>query len=182
MNKLIMPCIFVFVIGLALGFLFATTIKEAPLDYPVDLAVMSHTHPQLNVTAEELPSLTLRVIRDPKSAGDFAVHLMTENFVFAPEHVSTEHVPGEGHAHIFVDDVKLGRLYGEWYHLPTLTPGEHEIMVSLSTNDHREYALAGVPVMASEVVNVPEDRTMQMDSMPCHQMPDGSWMGDCDES
>ena len=28
-----------------------------------------------------------------------------------------------GHGHLYVDDVKISRLYGEWAHLGDLTPG-----------------------------------------------------------
>lgn len=43
---------------------------------------------------------------------------------------------GEGHAHIYIDDVKIGRVYGEWYHLATanlnLSPGSHVVRVDLN--------------------------------------------------
>jgi hypothetical protein len=60
---------------------------------------------------------------------------------------------GEGHAHVFVDDVKISRAFGPYYHLPRLEPGNHNITVTLNTNEHEEYAVDGRSVMDSEVVS-----------------------------
>ncbi len=100
-----------------------------------------------------LPSLTLSVIKDAKAG--YNVHVTTANFRFAPEHASSAHVMGEGHAHIYVDGVKINRLYGEWYHIPELHPGEHVVSVALSTNDHRFYTRGGEHIAAEQKVNVP---------------------------
>ena len=43
------------------------------------------------------PAVTLVVHKDPKAGWNLQVRV--ENFRFAPEHASTAHVAGEGHAH-----------------------------------------------------------------------------------
>ena len=75
------------------------------------------------------PSVKVTVHKDPKAGWNLQVQ--TENFRFAPERASTAHVPGEGHAHLFIDGKKVTRLYGEWYHIPALAPGTHKITVWL---------------------------------------------------
>ena len=100
-----------------------------------------------------IPTISLQVMQDPKSG--YNIHVVTTNFVFAPEHASMEHAEGEGHAHIFVDDVKINRLYGEWYHIPYLESGSRTIVVSLNTNDHREYGHDGSGIRASQTILVP---------------------------
>lgn len=66
-----------------------------------------------------------------------------------------EHYPGEGHAHLYVDGQKIARLYGKWYHIEELSPGQHEITVTLNANDHREYAVNGENISTSTIVVVP---------------------------
>ena len=50
----------------------------------------------------------------PDSVSGFNVQIVPMAFTFAPEKVNTTHVPGEGHAHLYVDGVKLRRVYGPW--------------------------------------------------------------------
>lgn len=66
----------------------------------------------------------------------------------------TEAVPGEGHLHLFVDGQLETMVYEDEYELSNLSPGDHQIMVSLSTNDHLEYVLDGEAIMAMTTVSV----------------------------
>lgn len=90
------------------------------------------------------PTLALRAIKDP-SAG-WNLNIVTANFTFSPEHASGAHVAGEGHAHVYVDGVKLGRVYGDWIHLDNLPEGEVAVEVTLNANDHRMLSVAGKPL------------------------------------
>ena len=79
---------------------------------------------------------------------------MPTGFTFAPEKVNTTHVPGEGHAHLYVDGVKLRRVYGPWAHVEGLSSGMHEISVTLNANTHEEYAVDGQSITAAATVHV----------------------------
>jgi hypothetical protein len=118
--------------------------------YPLDLMnTMSHKHMQTDVRADQaVPSLQVEAIPDPMKKRNFTLHLNVENFAFAPQAVSGPAKFGEGHAHVYVDDVLLGRAYGAWYHLPQLKPGQHTVYVTLNHNDHSEYAIAGKTIGA----------------------------------
>lgn len=118
--------------------------------YPLDLMTsMSHKHLQTDVLAGQVaPGLNVEAIPDPMKKRNFSLHLIVENFVFAPESVSGPAKFGEGHAHVYVDDVLLGRAYGPWYHLPQLKPGQHTVYVTLNHNDHSEYSIAGKTIGA----------------------------------
>ncbi len=105
---------------------------------------------------DTVPSVELAVFEDPKSGWNLQVSV--ENFTITPENASTEHVDGEGHMHIYVDGEKLTRLYGEWWHLNGLTEGDHEVMVELSANDHRPYAVGGEPIVATATISVSADQ------------------------
>ena len=116
----------------------------------------SHSHSDpLEVDAAGAPTLDVELVDDPK--GGWNLRLETTNFTFAPENVSTEHVDGEGHAHLYIDGERYSRIYGEWFQVPSLSEGEHTLRVELSANDHRTYAVDGTPVDASVMVTVSAD-------------------------
>jgi hypothetical protein len=98
------------------------------------------------------PTVKLTVLKDPKAGWN--LHVQVENFRFAPERASTAHVPGEGHAHLFIDGKKITRLYGEWYHIPTLAPGTRKIAVTLNANSHEDLTIKGKPVSDTREVRV----------------------------
>ena len=81
--------------------------------------------------------------------------ITTTGFTFAPENASGEHVPGEGHAHVYVDGVKINRVYGSYYHLSGLDPGERSIRITLNANSHEQYAKGEHPVGATTTIVVP---------------------------
>ena len=90
--------------------------------------------------------VTLNVTADLIAGAN--VQVLTEGFSFAPEKVNGAHVESEGHAHIYVDGVKVSRVYTRWFYLKDLTPGEREIRVTLNANSHEEYAIDGETVEA----------------------------------
>ena len=128
-----------------------------------------HSHGDLvESEAAEPPTLNLELLEDPMSGWN--LHLQTTNYVFAPENVSTAHIDGQGHAHLYIDGEKYGRIYSPWFEVPKLEPGEHTLTVELSANDHRAYAVNGVKIEDSVTLTVPgeSDQTAsagQMDHM-----------------
>lgn len=115
-----------------------------------------HAHEPIDVRAwQQEPRVS--VVATADSLSGVNLHVVAEHFRFAPEHVNTAPVEGEGHAHVYIDGVKWGRLYGEWLHLPKetfKTAGEHQIRVTLNANDHSDLALNGVVVATSTKVVV----------------------------
>jgi hypothetical protein len=83
--------------------------------------------------------------------GGWNLELITTNFRFAPEHVGTAVLPSEGHAHLYIDGVKIGRIYGPWYNLPPTLfkgAGDHEIRVTLNANDHSDLESNGMVIQS----------------------------------
>ena len=106
-----------------------------------------------SVEAPEGTSVGLEI--EPDAVSGFNITVTTPGFTFTPEAVNSEHVPGQGHAHLYVDGVKITRLYGASYHLTGLAPGTHEVRVSLSTNSHADYVRGAGLVDATRTVTVP---------------------------
>lgn len=100
-----------------------------------------------------VPEVSLQVLQDPKSG--FNIHIQTKHFRFAPEHASQRHVDGEGHAHLYINGKKVARVYGEWFHVDSISSGHHEILVTLNTNDHRDYADDEGTIHAVQTLVVP---------------------------
>lgn len=108
---------------------------------------------------EPYPSVSLRIVDDP--AGGWLINSVPTNFRLAPERVSTSHVEGEGHMHLYIDGVKITRLYSEWHQMPPLAAGSHVIRVELSANDHATLTRDGVAIDASINLDVsPEQATL----------------------
>ncbi len=98
----------------------------------------------------DAPTLKVHVMADPVSGWN--LHVLTRNFSFAPDRAGRDHVAGEGHAHVYVNGIKLARLYGPWMHIAKLPEGSVDLKVTLNSNDHRSLAVDGVPV--EQIVSV----------------------------
>jgi len=111
------------------------------------------------IAQESAPKATLDIQKDP--TGGFNVQVITSNFVWRPEMASMKHVPGEGHAHVYLDGRKIMRIYNEWFHLNTYQfstrAGEQLLSIEFVGNDHSPYTIQGVPVGAEQIVDVPSD-------------------------
>lgn len=121
-------------------------------DHDHDTHDHSSTHESLEITSEVVPSVGVLVMEDALSGWN--VHLSTENFNFAPENASLEHSESEGHAHIYVDGEKLSRVYGNWFYIPELEIGAHEIRVTLNSNNHSDLTKDGEVIEAVDIVEV----------------------------
>jgi hypothetical protein len=108
---------------------------------------------------EVAPKAVLEIKKDP--TGGFNIHVVTTNFVWRPEMASMQHVPGEGHAHVYLDGRKIMRIYNEWFHLNTFQfatkAGEQLLSIEFVGNDHAPYTIQGFPVGAEQLVDVPGD-------------------------
>jgi len=132
-------------------------ISDAPAD--------AHSHDTYQHPAgSAAPTLSMTVTKDAKSG--YNIHLDTTNWTWAPEKVNTAAAPNQGHAHLYVDGVKVARMYGPWYNLDGLTPGQHDIRVTLNANTHAEYAVDGKVLEATASVVVDQAAPSAMDTPP----------------
>ncbi|MDJ0640358.1 MAG: hypothetical protein QNJ20_16145 [Paracoccaceae bacterium] len=112
----------------------------------------AHEHSEvLSVPAgPDAPSLELNLVPDPETGWN--LNVITENFAFAADNAGLAHKDGQGHAHLYVNGEKRARVYGPWFHIDSLPPGEVEVEITLNTNDHRSLAVDGEMVKAMVVV------------------------------
>lgn len=100
---------------------------------------------------EGAPALSMTVTPD----GDgWDVALDIELFEFSGDAVDGPHQPGVGHVHLYLNGLKLQRMYSPEARIGALPRGRHEVRVVLNTNDHRAYAVGGQAVEAVELIEV----------------------------
>jgi hypothetical protein len=116
----------------------------------------SHSYGIVEVP-EGMPAPTIEIEIMPDASSGWNMQIITENFQFAPERSSLEHYPGEGHAHLYIDGTKIARVYGAWYHIDEeLSSGDHQVEVTLNSNDHNLYTVKGKVVEAKTIISVEE--------------------------
>lgn len=157
-TNLILIGIILAILAFGGGYLFAVNVDSDSTanQTTAETEDAEHTHSELfEVSEEEAPSVAIEVTQDPKSGWN--VHIITSDFIFTPEAASTpSNDVGEGHAHLYVDGVKVARIYGDWFHYDDDFEGEKEFRVTLNANDHSEYAVNG-EIISSSIYVHPHD-------------------------
>ena len=88
--------------------------------------------------SEKIPEVTsIEVIKE--SPDSYNLYVEIANWTFTPENTGGPTVANQGHAHVFIDGRKAGRMYGNWFHLGALKPGSHQIAITLNGNDHTDF-------------------------------------------
>jgi hypothetical protein len=136
-----------------------TTAATASADMTMSQAEMAamHQHPPLAVSQDApVPTVTHLVFPDPM--GGYNVQILTRNFQFTPANINRDPKDNEGHAHIYINDVKYARIYSDWFNLPAsaLLPGENQVKVTLNSNNHSEWSVDDIPISSTVSVVVPE--------------------------
>lgn len=139
--------------SILVGVLLAPILREMPVTTPLSPAPMADheaMHGTLEVAAADAPTLAIDVTEDAMDGWNVTVH--AENFTFTPEDVNTDNVANTGHAHLYLNGVKMARLYGPYFHIPELPAGQHEVTVNLSSNDHSYYLVDGARIEARATI------------------------------
>jgi|GEM_PF-2690409 len=115
--------------------------ENKPVDTGPSSSMPGHAHKgssRIDVSGEEaIPDLEIAMTEDAVSGWN--LQISTTDFRFTPYNVGGDHVPGEGHAHIYINGEKRARIYGPWFHVDPLPKGRHDIEVTLNSNTHAEY-------------------------------------------
>lgn len=115
--------IYLSIASILLGVLLSPIFRPAPaLTTPETMRDHAMMHGSLEIQAEGAPEITIEVTKDPMDGWN--VRLITENFTFTPQTVNSENVLNTGHAHLYVNDVKIARLYSPNFHIPDLPIGQ----------------------------------------------------------
>ena len=125
----------------------ATTVVNVP-------EPQGHTHATETVEAESQMSVSVTLVADPLGGANTFVG--SEGLVFTPQNSGDHHVFGEGHGHLYVNGVEIGRIYGAAMQLGNLVEGTNEVRVALKNNEHSAYTWNGQIVEATASIEIAE--------------------------
>ncbi len=115
---------------------------------------MGHDHQPMEIPpGQPIPEVDLVVHSDAMQGWNLEVKV--SNFELMPSQVNQADQVDEGHAHLYVNGEKVTRIYGNWYYLKNLEPGENQLRVTLNTNGHKALYHQGKPIEDTEMVQVP---------------------------
>lgn len=162
MNQKIVTNLVYVLLGVCLGYIiFSLTLNKTPevsmdmsTEQSGDIPAMSMPAHSMIEVDQNLPiaSISIEALKDEKDG--YNLHLTTENYLFTPEKVNGESIHGQGHAHLYVNGVKISRLYGDWFNISSsvLQDGENLIEVTLNANNHSEWAIDGQHISGTTTV------------------------------
>ena len=105
----------------------------------------------------ETPAPTLELSWEDVPTKDGAkLRLETNNFTFSRADDDAAHVPNEGHAYVYLNGLKLGRLYSDTYQIGALSPRNYTLSVALNSKDHHPYVNDIGQVMGALVFKIPD--------------------------
>jgi|GEM_PF-1059111 len=144
--------------GIAIGLLAGVAIGYGVFAYLGSMekkapAASHGAHAMIEVDQKlPIPSVVLHATKDSKDG--YNLHLATQNFIFTPESVGGVAKPNTGHAHLYVNGIKVARLYSPWFNLGAahLQDGENKVEVTLNADDHSEWAVDGKHIGAETVL------------------------------
>ena len=142
-------------VGMSAAFLFADLEQLRAQATTADMTALAdegaeHVHPARPVDPN-LPIPSLTHLAFPDALDGYNVQILVRNFTFTPAAINHDVVPNEGHAHIYINGIKISRVYGNWYHLPStlFSPGVNALTVTLNANDHSTWATTEGDLIAS---------------------------------
>lgn len=110
-----------------------------------------HGHSSIEVDAT-LPIPQVAIAIAPDSASGWNLEIITTDFELTGATAGQTNSPDQGHAHLYANGVKIARVYGTWYHIPSLPSGEVDLEVVLNSNQHQTLIHNGEPIAASTTI------------------------------
>jgi hypothetical protein len=132
--------------------------NTAPMhDMVMDSDSGMNMNPEPVEAAGDAPIPGVRIVEAKRDLmGAYSVRIETSNFTFTPDRVDEESAPNEGHAHVYVNNEKVGREYAEWIYVPASffsESGPNRITVTLNANTHGEWTYLNNTIQDTRVVN-----------------------------
>ena len=118
----------------------------------VDSADHEHGQPVDLTGISSLPGVS--VAAEPDGSGGVMLEIGVSDLELVAVDPPVEHRQGQGHVHVAVDGSSVAMIAETTYHVTGLTDGRHTVMVTLSSNDHRDYYANGSAISAMAVVEV----------------------------
>lgn len=110
-------------------------------------------HGYLDVSKDSILPTIEKIELTKDSMSGWNLSIKTTNFDFTPENVNKNHIPGKGHAHIYINDKKHARLYGSSFHISSYNEEINSIRITLNSNNHRTLKIKEKPIQKTIIIN-----------------------------
>ncbi len=110
-------------------------------------------HPDHKVEAQPpYPTLNLEIFKD--SIDGYNLYIKLNNFKLTPRQINKNNEPDVGYLNLYINDIKVARIYSNWAHLPKryFNFNENIIKVTLNTNMHGNIHLNGKAIQANIII------------------------------
>jgi len=117
-------------------------------------------HPGHKIEANKpYPSVSLEILEDNMDGYNLYIKLV--NFVLTPEDVGQKNQSNSGHMHLYVNDIKISRVYSNWFHIPSryFSLEENIIRITLNSNLYDSLTINGNPI-ESEIKIIKSNTTL----------------------
>ncbi len=116
-------------------------------------ATSMHHHQTREIAANtQIPVLTLSASIDANSGINLKLLIKDYQLGAPGDNETNIYVDGkpliQGHAHLFINGVKIQRIYGQDLHVPQhlFSTGVNKILVSLNSHQHHNWTISGEPI------------------------------------
>ena len=106
-----------------------------------------HSHSMNHSSIEtDKGGMSVKISIEKDAMSGVNIRLETNEFKFTPQNVNKAHIDGEGHAHLYINSKKWGRVYSNYIHISKLNAGENIFEVTLNSNTHEDYFFNGTQI------------------------------------
>ena len=104
-------------------------------------------HPGNKIDADKpYPSINLKVIKDKIDGYNIFIDL--KNFNLNPLEIGGENISNSGYLQLFINDIRITRIYSDWVHVPQrfFNLKENFIKITIHSYLHDQFTIKGKPI------------------------------------
>ena len=104
-------------------------------------------HPGNKIDADKpYPSINLKVIEDKIDGYNIFIDL--KNFNLNPSEIGGENISNSGYLQLFINDIRITRIYSDWVHVPQrfFNLKENFIKITIHSYLHDQFTIKGKPI------------------------------------
>ena len=121
-------------------------IKFAIILLFISVNCLAH-HPGNKIDAKKpYPLINLEIMKD--KVDGYNLYIDLENFILNPSQIGSENQPNMGYLQLFVNDIKITRVYSNWVHVPQrfFNLKDNFIKITFNSNLYDEFTIEGKPL------------------------------------
>ena len=111
-------------------------------------------HPGNKIDADKpYPLINLTVIKDKIDGYNIFINL--QNFKLNPSEIGKENISNSGYLQLFINDIRITRIYSNWVHVPQrfFSLKENLIKITFHSYLHDQFTIKGKPIELIVEVN-----------------------------